>query len=314
MDHSDGDPSGLSASPSTGANAVAYASRARFLSVEDGFNIQRAVLRPDVFLTERDRAFDDAAPTGLIHLDRSSMLGLPFPATSPWLLASYIILRRGDQLESGLRASGEIYVALRGAGWTAKGSDHIAWATGDIFCLPGGEAATIHHADSDAVLYVVSDDPALRFEGAGALRTGEAAIEAVLYPRSVTQARLAELKARLLPPHAPGRALNLSSRAMEHLKTCLPTLTLTFNLVGPGDQQRPHRHNAAALVLVLEQGACQSVVGGRRLDWSKNAVVLTPAGEVHTHANAADGPWALALIVQDGGLHYHCRTMGFAFA
>lgn len=136
----------------------------------------------------------------------------------------------------------------------------------------------------------------------------------MLYPKEMTDLRLQDLQARTLSPDAPGRALNLSSMAMEGLKTCLPSITLTYNLVAPGDAQRPHRHNAAALVLVLQPGQCHSTIGGKRLEWSRNAVVLTPARDVHTHQNAAVGPWALALIAQDGGLHYHARTMGFAFA
>ena len=51
--------------------------------------------------------------------------------------------------------------------------------------------------------------------------------------------------------------------------------------------------------------------------------LLTPAGAEHDHRNAptADGSAAatdddiaLALIVQDGGLYYYGRTMGFSFA
>ena len=48
--------------------------------------------------------------------------------------------------------------------------------------------------------------------------------------------------------------------------------------------------------------------------------LLTPAGAAHDHRNGeAEAPVtiddiALALIVQDGGLYYYARTMGFAFA
>jgi len=47
--------------------------------------------------------------------------------------------------------------------------------------------------------------------------------------------------------------------------------------------------------------------------------LLTPAGVEHDHRNAGtdrtttDDDIALALIVQDGGLYYYGRTMGFAF-
>jgi hypothetical protein len=40
--------------------------------------------------------------------------------------------------------------------------------------------------------------------------------------------------------------------------------------------------------------------------------MVTPPTSVHSHHNRGDGlgTW---LIVQDGGLYYHCRTMGFRF-
>lgn len=292
--------------------AAEYVSRARFFSVEDGFNIKRPRLSPTLFTKERDRAHHPMTPTSVTHLDSSAALGLGSAATTPLLLASYLTLQTGAALETSPRASGEIYVALRGSGWTRKGKHAIAWEQGDIFCLPGGEPSTIHNARDHAVLYSVNDEPALRFLGVRAPHEHDAAIEPVLYGRDILKQKLDELRRRELPADAPGRALNLSSVATEALRTCLPALTLTFNLVPPGERQRPHVHSAAALVLVLNQGGCHSVIGGKRLDWSDNAVVVTPAGEVHSHENAGD--WALALIVQDGGLHYHCGTMGFAFA
>jgi hypothetical protein len=39
---------------------------------------------------------------------------------------------------------------------------------------------------------------------------------------------------------------------------------------------------------------------------------VTPPGAPHSHHNDGDRR-ALFLIVQDGGLHYHARTMGFSF-
>jgi quercetin dioxygenase-like cupin family protein len=39
--------------------------------------------------------------------------------------------------------------------------------------------------------------------------------------------------------------------------------------------------------------------------------MITPPGAPHSHHNEGD-ELALFLIVQDGGLHDHTRTMGFA--
>ena len=89
----------------------------------------------------------------------------------------------------------------------------------------------------------------------------------------------------------------------------------------PGESQRPHRHNAAAIVLALREAKCASTIGGKTFPWTQYVTLLTPAGAEHDHRNATevkgavrDEDIALALIVQDGGLYYYGRTMGFAFA
>ena len=51
---------------------------------------------------------------------------------------------------------------------------------------------------------------------------------------------------------------------------------------------------------------------GARVDWLQHAVMITPPGDLHSHHNDGED-LALFLIVQDGGLHYHCRTMGFSY-
>ena len=85
------------------------------------------------------------------------------------------------------------------------------------------------------------------------------------------------------------------------------------NQVPPHDFQRPHRHNSAAVTLSIQGKTCYSLIGGKRVDWQENAVMVTPPGDVHSHHN--DGNEQMTcLIVQDGGLYYHCRTMGFEFA
>jgi len=92
----------------------------------------------------------------------------------------------------------------------------------------------------------------------------------------------------------------------------LPTLTLAMNQLPPGDYQRPHRHNSVAITLPLAGERCYSMIDGQRVDWQRHAAMITPPGAVHSHHNDGAVPMT-CLIVQDGGLHYHCRTMGFAY-
>jgi gentisate 1,2-dioxygenase len=55
-----------------------------------------------------------------------------------------------------------------------------------------------------------------------------------------------------------------------------------------------------------------SVIEGNRLDWQQYALMITPPAELHEHHNEGDD-MMLSLVVQDGGLYFRCRTIGFSF-
>jgi gentisate 1,2-dioxygenase len=288
--------------------------RARFLPVEEGFNISRPALEACSFDSELSSAFDRDAASGFTLLDKSNMLSTPFPATSPLLLAKFLRLNRGDCLFAQANASGEIYYVVCGSGHTEWENDALHWRAGDIFCLPGGLALR-HSAEGleDCILYVVTDEPMLAFERVRPEVLSSAPIEPVHYPAGLIAAQLAALFEREIGPETAGRALFLTSARMAEQRTCLPSLTLTLNAVLTGERQRPHKHNAAAIVFIVKEGSVHSCIGNRSFPWRQNAVILTPANAVHSHVNTGSAP-AVALIVQDGGLHYHCRTMGFEFS
>lgn len=287
--------------------------RARFISVEEGFNIKRPELEPCSFDAERDRALSSQEPSGFILLDKSDVLLTSYPATSPMLLAKFMRVREGDTLESRLQASGEIYYVIRGHGRTTQDGTTLNWGPGDVFCLPGG-LDTVHHSlEDDCVLYSVTDEPMMAFERVAPAAPADAPIEAVHYSAEMIAAQLDSLYARELDAETPGRALFLTSDRMAAERTCLPSLTLTLNAVLPGEAQRPHKHSAAAIVFITKQGSCHSEIAGEVLHWKQSSVLLTPPNATHSHLNDGDET-AVALIVQDGGLHYHCRTMSFEFA
>jgi len=290
-----------------------YARRARYYSSADGFNIKRSRIPAQVFLRERDRALDPATPTGLLPLDLSAALGSDGPATTPLILTRYARIRAGQSLATRFEASGEIYYVIAGNGETTWGTETLGWETGDVFCLPGGTAARHHASGGDAVLWVVTNEPELAFERAQAPRPGQAPLEAVHYP-GVEIRRQIDLIHRLPAEKTmTGKAVTLSSAALESQRTCLPSLTLAMNSLLPGESQRPHRHNAIAVTLVVDGAGCHSLIDGERVDWVKHAIMITPPAAVHSHHNEGD-ELALFLIVQDGGLYYHCRTMGFSYA
>jgi gentisate 1,2-dioxygenase len=292
--------------------ATPYTARARYLSSLDGFNVKQPAIPAHAFRAERDRALDPAAPTGLVPLDLSGLLQLDGPATTPLILARYARVRAGEGLETRFAASTELYYAIRGAGTTRFGDgESISWATGDAFALPGGLAVR-HTATADTVLWVATNEPALAFERCAPPPPGTAPIRPAHYPAA--EIRRSLLGVYLDPRGAamPGKSVNLGHADMERQRTTTPTFTLAMNSLLPGEAQRAHRHNAVAVSLVVAGDRCYSMIDGARVDWEPNTVMITPPAQLHSHHNEGDD-LALFLIVQDGGLYYHCRTMGFSY-
>ena len=110
-----------------------------------------------------------------------------------------------------------------------------------------------------------------------------------------------------------GIAVLFSSDRQEANRNILPTMTLAMNALPPGTSQRAHRHNAAALMLLIRSEGAYSLMDGKRKNWSPWATTVTPPVSVHSHYNGGDEQ-AMFLVVQDGGLFYHLRAMGFSFA
>jgi gentisate 1,2-dioxygenase len=289
-----------------------YAANARYLTSLDGFNIKRPPIPAHAFRAERDRALDPAGPTGLEPLDLSATLGLPYPATTPLILSRYARIRAGDTLSTTFRASAEVYHVIRGAGTTTAGdAAAIAWTASDTFCLPGG-AATRHRATEDAVLWVTTNEPQLQFEAFQPPAPGAASIRPAFYPMAEIRRHLLEVYLDPRGAAMPGKSVNLGNVELESSRTTTPSFTLALNSLLPGEAQRGHRHNAVAVTLVLAGERCYSLVDGERADWEPHTVMITPPAAFHSHHN--DGSQlALFLIVQDGGVYYHCRTMGFSY-
>jgi gentisate 1,2-dioxygenase len=308
----------IDAEPAARRSASPYEANARYLTSLDGFDIKRPPIPAHMFRAERDRALAEDTPTGLLPLDLSSALGLAYPATTPFILSSYARIRAGETLSTAFGASAEIYHVIRGSGTsTTDGADgagggvSIAWQACDTFCLPGGAPAR-HRAAADTVLWVATNEPQLRFEGLRPPGPGAAPIRPAFYPMAEIRRRLLEVYLDPRGAAMPGKSVNLGNVALEASRTTTPSFTLAMNSLLPGEAQRGHRHNAVAVTLVLAGEGCYSLIDGARVDWEPDTVMITPPTVFHSHHNDG-GQLALFLIVQDGGVHYHCRTMGFSF-
>lgn len=299
----------LTAVPSPDADIT---SRARYFDSTTAFNIAHTDVPCHQFLDERALALDPATGTRLIPLDLSAVLELDFPATTPLVLTRYARIRAGESLETTFRASGATHYVIAGSGETRQDGERIEWAAGDVFCLPGGRPAVHNAGDEDCVLWIATDEPIYSQTHAAAPPIDDASVVAVHYASNDIQQRLAAVQDKLSNQRDAGLALIFSSESQAHNRLTTPTLSLALNSLLPGGNQRAHRHNATAISLVIQGNDCHSMIAGKRVDWIDHVVLITPPGDDHSHHNGGD-IGAQFLIVQDSGLYYTARTMGFAY-
>ena len=286
--------------------------RARYFNTGNAFNLQLPRVPEESFTAEPAKALHPDTPTGLIACDRSQQLQCAYPATTPLVLARYARIRAGESLETNFAASGVIAYVIAGSGSTVCGSERIEWDAGDTFVLPGG-ITEVYGAASDAVLWIVTNEPQLAFESLSPPPPGQAPTDLVHFPADEVRRQIDLLYKVGRGDDIAGSALIFSSERQEAIRNVLPTLTVAMNSLPAGKSQRSHRHNSVAVSLVIQGENCHSIVDGRRKDWSPWATTITPATAFHSHHNGGDKT-AMFLIVQDGGIYYHTRALGFEFA
>ena len=327
MSRAEAQPTLIADRPAQRAAAPALKAEARAVHFNTGnaFNLKLPEVPDQSFTDEPARALDPATPTGLIACDRSAQLATAFPATTPLVLARYARIRAGESLPVRFEASGVICYVISGSGvtdcmpcsttdnTTDGPPEQIVWQAGDMFVLPGA-VPQIHRAGGeDAVLWIVTNEPQLAFERLRGRAAGDALTEAVHFPAAEIERQIDLLYAVGRGNDIANSALIFSSTPQKPSRNVLPTLTVAMNSLPPGATQRLHRHNSVAVSLVIVGESCHSMVDGRRKDWSQWATTVTPPTAMHSHSNGG-GKRAMFLIVQDGGLYYHTRALGFAFA
>jgi gentisate 1,2-dioxygenase len=289
-----------------------YAEQALYYDPANAFDFRWPPVPRRQFLTERDRAFASSTPTGFITLDASDALETRYPATTPSLLAQYLRLRPGERFATRQRASGEVFFVMQGTGQSSNESAALNWRQGDLFCFPGG-LETVHSADGDiAILFCVSDEPLVVFQGLQPSREGESLVGTVHWPAEEIDKRLDTVYARPNSKNEAGRAVLFSSQALAPARNILPMMVAAINTLEPGKDQRSHRHNGVAITLALEGEGVYSLIEGERIDWVIGAAQITPATELHSHHNRGSDRMR-SLVIQDEGLHYYTRTPGFSW-
>ncbi|MCS5697930.1 cupin domain-containing protein [Cyanobium sp. FGCU-52] len=252
-------------------------------------------VEPWVFHAERKRAFDPETPSGLVLLDRSEQLQMQGPGTTPTLLAAYIVVHAGETLTTQFQGGREFYFVIRGHGTSSGKGERLAWSAGDAFYLPAGNAAA-HRAESDSVIYVVSDEPLARFLGLQARPSSEQPLHYGGNAIRATQASTLNLTGTSGVVHFGRDAEVLYSSFVPAWKWLVPD-----------EHQSPHRHAAVAVQLFVAGSKAYSIIGDQRIEWQDFTVTVTPAGKLHSHHNEGEDV-AIYLVTQDFPLYRHLRT------
>jgi len=282
--------------------------RGRYFNSANAFNVKLGEVPAGIFVQQARAAMAPGAATGYYACDQSTELGCPYPATTPLMLARYARIRAGATLHADFNASGSIWYVIAGNGTVDAGNERFAWRRGDVLHLPPGHGML--HADSDdAILWLVTDEPLLAHLG---LQPAPGRSSVVHFGSADIAEQIEQIQRAVPDAGTSGMAVVFSCERQEAGRNLMADLTLSLNTLPAGASQSPHRHNSAALTLVVAGEQCHSQVGGARCPWEHWATLVTPAGVPHSHHNGGSQR-ADFLIVQDGGLYYQARTMGFEF-
>ena len=280
--------------------------RARFFNSGNAFDVALPEVPARVFAPPPE------GRTGWFDCDQSDAMACAFAATTPLMLARYARIAAGGALTTETRATGSVWYVIAGGGRVQGMEEGFAFAAGDIFLLPGASGYRLEAGSKGALLWTVGNEPQLALDASRPARPADAPIDPVHYPAEEIERQLELILSMESRDSTSGRALIFSSDRQAEARNLTPTLTLSFNTLAPHSHQRTHRHNSAAVTLVVQGDHCHSVVGAQHCPWAPWSTLVTPAGAPHSHHNAG-ARGARFLIVQDGGLHYHARTMGFEF-
>src|SRR5246500_2871266 len=261
-------------------------------------------------------------PTGVVPLDLSRELCIKSgAATSPALLANFLRIRAGEQIDTAINATSQLYYVLYGRGFVAVDGRLVKFEKGDFLTLPAG-ARSVFYADAETAMYWVHDAPLLRYQG---VEAREPKFRATKFRRSDAVAKLEEIASRPGANEKSRVSVLLANQNQEQTLTITHVLWAMFGVLPPQQEQRPHRHQSVALDLILDAppSGCYTLLGTRldergdivdpiRVDWQGGGGLPPPPGTWHAPHHQNQHP-AHLIPVQDAGLQTHLRSLDIKF-
>jgi gentisate 1,2-dioxygenase len=297
----------------TQARAERYAARAQYYRPANIFIVKRPAVPCHRFDAECEQALATDGESAWIACDVGTQMGFDWPATTPLILVRYAKVAPNATLTGSFVSSGEQYYVIRGSGDLIKGDDAIPFAADDIVTLPGGGETRIEAGADGAVLLQATNEPEMAFHRVAVPTPEDGPMEAALFRASELADELERFRQDVMDdPTRSGLALHMNNAKLGAHYSTHPSIVLAINSLDPHRQQRPHHHNSVAVTMPIRCDRVHSVIDGQRVDWKQYTPMITPPAAMHEHINEGD-EMMMSLVVQDGGMHYHLRTIGFGF-
>jgi len=283
--------------------------------------------------------------TGVNYIDNSELYNINYKATSPNLLASFIVLDKINKdkthikklnisKENEINASSHLFYVLSGkCTFKLKENQTIGKKrkrnlnyqdfivnNGEIFICPAFyELIISNESDTEKTeIYYVNDSPLLNYLGAV---TKNKIFRPCVYDKNFIQENLKNLS----DPNNNRKGILLSNLDTEKIgvNTITPTLWSLYNELPAKTVQKPHRHNSVALDLCIfcsdsenvytlvgdELDENGKIVNPTKVNWVQGEMFITPPGLWHSHNNEGDTD-AYILPIQDAGLLLYQRILG----
>jgi gentisate 1,2-dioxygenase len=123
---------------------------------------------------------------------------------------------------------------------------------------------------------------------------------------------LHEVHSQVGEQRSAGKSVVFVTQLMQERRVTTPTMLSSINTLEAGGDQRPHKHSSAALTLCIAGEGVHSLVGGQRIEWQADVLMVTPLGAIHSHHNRRS-KMMRSFVVQDTGRHTELRTTNFSW-
>ncbi len=258
--------------------------------------------------------------TRVIELDLSEVIGTPYPATTPNLLANYIRIQKNDSIQSAVNSTSEVFFVMRGMGHTETEHGTVEWKQGDAFTLPMNKGVK-HHADEDTAICWVHDAPMLNYVGAV---PSKPRFQPAFYSKAYLDGEIERIREVGIRENRNRNGIILGNPASEKTRTITHSMWSLYNFLPKGAIQKAHRHNSVAIDLAVYAKPDVYTLIGKEIDaqgniinpvkamWKTNTVFVTPPGLWHAHYNESDED-AYVFPIQDAGMQIYMRTLDIQF-